>query len=281
MGAPTSTASGMDVLAPSLKSDTIPLLRHHPLQVDLEHQREGQPPQGQAGGAPDLRPESDRPAVRSSTGRETRDASGDCPRPESREGTRSPRPRRARFRTPRRSSQRQRGIPMIPAVMSSMLGSVTGEETQKAITGASGSPRRRSTAMSGSTPRPHTGVMAPTKLANDHRAGRAAGEPGERAVRPVAQRQGAGEQRGDDDYRQQCEQALGHRDEHPGTGLGPQRARDEQARGDEPRQCFGTRASKSEGPDCGEFHGDSVIRRTSIAQHSKPASDVAKDRVTE
>ena len=54
---------------------------------------------------------------------------------------------------------------MMLAVMSSMLGSVTGDETQNAITGASGSPRRRSTAMRGSAPRPHTGVIAPTKLA--------------------------------------------------------------------------------------------------------------------
>ena len=55
--------------------------------------------------------------------------------------------------------------PMIPPVIIIMLGSVTGDETQKAMMGARGTPRRRREAMRGRTPRPHTGVTAPIKLA--------------------------------------------------------------------------------------------------------------------
>ena len=58
-----------------------------------------------------------------------------------------------------------KGTPIIPAVISSMLGSVTGEATQNAMTGAMGRPRRSRVDINGSTPRPQTGVIAPMRLA--------------------------------------------------------------------------------------------------------------------
>ena len=115
-----------------------------------------------------------------------------------------------------------KGTPMMPAVMMSMLGEVIGDESQNAMTGASGRPRRRRVAMRGSAPRPHTGVTEPTKLAIHHRADRATGEPGERSVGPVAERQGTGEQGGHRDHRKQREHTPATRGQHPGIGLGQQ-----------------------------------------------------------
>ncbi len=58
------------------------------------------------------------------------------------------------------------GGPSTPMVTTTMLGPITGDDTQKAITGASGRPRRSSAAISGSTPRPQTGVSVPARLAS-------------------------------------------------------------------------------------------------------------------
>ena len=56
--------------------------------------------------------------------------------------------------------------PRVAAVTASMAGSVMGDDSQKAITGASGTPAASSPAISGRTVTPQTGVTAPIAEAN-------------------------------------------------------------------------------------------------------------------
>ncbi len=112
------------------------------------------------------------------------------------------------------------GTPRMLAVMRSIAGSVTGDDSQNAMTGASGSPRRRSAAISGSTPSPQTGVRAPAALAI--RTPRAVPVPIHPSTRSDQSRQCSRERGRDSHDGGEGEHALGNLDRRLGIGDGIQ-----------------------------------------------------------
>ena len=114
--------------------------------------------------------------------------------------------------------------PMIPPVTSIMLGSVTGDETQNAMMGARGTPRRRREAIRGKDAKATYGRYCSYQARDQNRAQGPALEPGECAVRPVAQSQRSGKQRRDGKHRQDFENAPTDIADHICVGVGDEGA---------------------------------------------------------
>ena len=82
--------------------------------------------------------------------------------------------------------------PRVAAVVASIAGSVTGEDSQNAMIGASGTPAASNPAIKGSTVTPHTGVMAPkSDAANTVRSVLPSNAPAMWASAPLAMIQAA------------------------------------------------------------------------------------------